>query len=101
MGETGMDGMTQMQMPLPDNTLPMMTGTGPFGAIGMGGMFTVVKVRDGVAPGDFKDPGWFAHPKGTVAHEFEGEVAEPARAPYRHTDTADLQVRRPAGHGGH
>jgi manganese oxidase len=101
MGETGMDGMTQMQMPLPDNTLPMMTGTGPFGAIGMGGMFTVVKVRDSVAPGDFKDPGWFAHPKGTVAHEFEGEVAEPARAPYRHTDTADLQVRRPAGHGGH
>jgi manganese oxidase len=101
MGETGMDGMTQMQMPLPDNTLPMMTGTGPFGAIGMGGMFTVVKVRDGVAPGDFKDPGWFAHPKGTVAHEFEGEVAEPARAPYRHPDTADLQVRRPAGHGGH
>jgi hypothetical protein len=27
-------------MPLPDNTLPMMTGQGPFGAIGMGGMFT-------------------------------------------------------------
>ncbi len=101
MGETGMDGMTQMEMPLPDNTLPMMTGTGPFGSIGMGGMFTVVKVRDTVAPGDFKDPGWFAHPKGTVAHEFEGDVAEPVRAPYQHPDTANLQVRRPTGHGGH
>ncbi len=101
MGETGMDSMTQMQMPLPDNTLPMMTGTGPFGSVGMGGMFTVVKVRDTVAPGDFKDPGWFAHPKGTVAHEFEGEVSEPVRAPYQHPDTANLQVRRPAGHGGH
>ena len=101
MGETGMDSMTQMQMPLPDNTLPMMTGTGPFGSVGMGGMFTVVKVRETVAPGDFKDPGWFAHPKGTVAHEFEGEVSEPVRAPYQHPDTANLQVRRPAGHGGH
>jgi hypothetical protein len=28
------------------NTLPMMTGTGPFGPIEMGGMFTVVKVRE-------------------------------------------------------
>ncbi|MDP9123883.1 MAG: copper oxidase, partial [Pseudomonadota bacterium] len=101
MGETGMDSMTQMEMPLPDNTLPMMTGTGPFGSIGMGGMFTVVKVRDTVAPGDFKDPGWFAHPKGTVAHEFEGDVSEPLRAPYQHPDTANLQVRRPSGHGGH
>ena len=101
MGETGMDTMTQMEMPLPDNTLPMMTGTGPFGSIGMGGMFTVVKVRDTVAPGDFKDPGWFTHPKGTVAHEFEGDVAEPVRAPYQYPDSATLQVRRPSGHGGH
>ena len=27
----------------PENTLPMMTGEGPFGPIDMGGMFTVVK----------------------------------------------------------
>jgi FtsP/CotA-like multicopper oxidase with cupredoxin domain len=101
MGETGMDSMTQMEMPLPDNTLPMMTGTGPFGSVGMGGMFTVVKVRDNTAPGDFKDPGWFAHPKGTVAHEFEGDVAEPVRAPYQHPGAANLQVRRPGGHEGH
>ena len=35
----GMADMTEMEMPLPDNTLPMMTGTGQFSAIGMGGMF--------------------------------------------------------------
>jgi hypothetical protein len=41
-------------------------GKGPFGAIEMGGMFTVVKVREGLAPDDFRDPGWFRHPDGTV-----------------------------------
>ncbi|MEG1328035.1 MAG: copper oxidase, partial [Janthinobacterium sp.] len=40
MGERGMADMGEMQMPIPDNTLPMMAGDGPFGAIGMGGMFT-------------------------------------------------------------
>ena len=38
-----------MEMPMPDNTLPMMTGFGQFGPIEMGGMFTVVKVREGLA----------------------------------------------------
>ena len=62
MGERGMADMGEMEMPLPDNTLPMMTGQGPFGAIGMGGMFSVVKVRDDVKPGDYTDPGWYKHP---------------------------------------
>ncbi|HEX6319809.1 MAG TPA: copper oxidase, partial [Burkholderiales bacterium] len=44
MGERGMADMGEMEMPLPDNTLPMMTGAGPFGPIEMGGMFSVVKV---------------------------------------------------------
>lgn len=43
-------------MPLPENTLPMMTGKGPFGSIEMGGMFTVVKTRENLAPGDYRDP---------------------------------------------
>ena len=76
MGERGMADMGEMEMPLPDNTLPMMTGTGPFGAIEMGGMFTVVKVRDGMAHGDYRDPGWYAHPKGTVAYEWNGDVPQ-------------------------
>ncbi|WP_119423049.1 multicopper oxidase family protein, partial [Desertibaculum subflavum] len=69
MGERGMADMGEMEMPLPDNTLPMMTGAGPFGAIEMGGMFSVVKVREGLARGDYRDPGWYKHPPGTVAYE--------------------------------
>lgn len=71
MGDKGMADMGEMEMPLPENTLPMMTGQGPFGALEMGGMFTVVKVREGLAPGDYKDPGWYDHPPGTVAYKVE------------------------------
>src|SRR5271168_2088692 len=38
-----------MDMPLPENTLPMMAGAGPYGNIEMGGMFTVMKIREGLA----------------------------------------------------
>ena len=69
MGERGMADMGEMVMPLPRNTLPMMTGEGPFGPIEMGGMFTVLKVRDDQKPGDYTDPGWYDYPKGTVAYE--------------------------------
>jgi hypothetical protein len=70
MGKNGMAEMQEMEamgMELPENTLPMMTGTGPFGPIEMGGMFTVVKVRKDQKRGDYSDPGWFQHPKGSVA----------------------------------
>lgn len=70
MGERGMADMGEMEMPLPDNTLPMMTGRGPFGAIEMGGMFTVVKVRDGIPRDSYTDPGWYKHPAGTVSREW-------------------------------
>ena len=66
----GEKGMAEHQdhaghMPGPKNTLPMMMGDGPFGNIEMGGMFTVVKVRDRLA--NYEDPGWYEHPEGTVA----------------------------------
>ena len=51
------------------NTLPMMTGEGPFGPIEMGGMFTVVKIREGIT--SYEDPGWYDHPEGTVARKLE------------------------------
>ncbi len=81
MGERGMADMGDMEMPLPDNTLPMMTGAGPFGPIEMGGMFTVVKVREGLARGDYRDPGWYRHPQGTVAFKWTGEAPPPTRQP--------------------
>ncbi len=68
MGERGMADMGMMEMQLPRNTLPMMTGWGQFGPIEMGGMFSVVKVREGLADRDFSDPGWYQHPEGTVAY---------------------------------
>jgi len=69
MGEAGMADMGAMTMPLPANTLPMMSGEGPFGPIEMGGMFTTLKVRAGLGRNDYRDPGWYRHPKGTVAFE--------------------------------
>jgi manganese oxidase len=63
-----------MNMPLPENTLPMMTGTGPYGGIEMGGMFTVMKIRADLAHGDYRDPGWYKAPAGTVAYLWQGEA---------------------------
>ncbi|MEO9162967.1 MAG: copper oxidase [Casimicrobiaceae bacterium] len=80
MGQGGMADMGAMEMPLPDNTLPMMSGQGPFGAIEMGGMFTTVKVREDLAGNDYKDPGWYRHPAGTQAYEWTGEVPTASRA---------------------
>jgi hypothetical protein len=98
MGERGMAEMGEMEMPLPENTLPMMTGQGPFGALEMGGMFTVLKVRDNQTPGDFSDPGWYAHPPGTVAWEWTGALPEPARATAPPADATTLRARKPEGH---
>jgi FtsP/CotA-like multicopper oxidase with cupredoxin domain len=82
MGTEGMADMATMSMPLPPNTLPMMTGTGPFGPIEMGGMFTVMKVREDLAPGDYRDPGWYQQPPGAAAYEVDASTAgAPARQP--------------------
>jgi hypothetical protein len=105
MGSAGMAEMAEMEMPMPDNTLPMMTGFGQFGAMEMGGMFTVVKVREGLAANDYKDPGWYKHPAGTVAYEIEnpsdpaprqGGPAKPA------TPSTGVKVVKPTkNHKGH
>ena len=76
MGPAGMADMGEMEMPLPDNTLPMMTGQGPYGPIEMGGMFTVMKVRRDLPRNSYADPGWYKHPKGTVAYEYTGNDAD-------------------------
>ena len=67
MGENGMHAMTDMNMGLPKNTLPMMAGEGQFGPVGMGGMFTLLKVRDTLPQGYDADPGPYQFPAGTVA----------------------------------
>jgi len=110
MGETGMSEMTDMaammDMPLPENTLPMMTGTGQFGAIEMGGMFTTVKVREGLKRNDYRDPGAYTHPKGRLAREYNDEDKLPpatqAPAQKHATEPAlEVKVRKPGAHDEH
>ena len=115
MAERGMADMAEMEMPLPDNTAPMMTGAGPFGSVEMGGMFSMLKVRKDQKPGDYKDPGWFKHPEGTVAFEWTGEMPAPARFQSEGGQTmavknmpanlpkgeVEVQVRKPMRHSGH
>jgi manganese oxidase len=106
MGDKG-GSMGGMEMPIPENTLPMMSGDGPFGNVEMGGMFTVVKVRKDQKPGDYTDPGWYKHPPGTVAYEWTGQLPEPERSssaggslmPVAHEPDVELTVRKPSGHG--
>ncbi len=99
MGDKG-GSMGDMQMPLPENTLPMMTGRGPFGNLEMGGMFTVLKIREGLARGDYRDPGWYRHPAGTVAREWSGAVPDAPQAPGTAAAPADAAVsaRKPQTH---
>ncbi|MGH8528188.1 MAG: copper oxidase, partial [Gammaproteobacteria bacterium] len=103
MGNAGMADMGEMEMPMPDNTLPMMTGFGQFGPMEMGGMFTVVKVRDGLAPGDYRDPGPYKNPERTVAWEYKGEVPEPARQQQGSAGKpgVEMNVVKPGSNAGH
>ena len=111
MGERGMADMTEMEMPIPDNTAPMMTGEGPFGSVEMGGMFSVVKVRRDQKPKDYKDPGWFKHPKGTRAFEFKNRLSEPPRSQsgggksmpriQKPSSDVEVQIRKPSRHAYH
>jgi hypothetical protein len=80
MGSTGMGDMHEMDMGTPRNTLPMASGEGPFGSVFMGGMFTVLKIREGLKSYD-QDPGWYEHPAGTVATLAAGAGGRQAAAP--------------------
>ena len=62
-------------------------------------------------PGDYTDPGWYKSPPGTVAFEWTGPLAEPARfssesgqsmpLKVKPTATTEVQVRKPIDHKGH
>ncbi len=69
MGTGGMGD--PMAMEVPDGAAPMVGQKGQYGHIGMGGMFTLVKVRDQLK--NYDDPGWYQHPEGTVAEQASAE----------------------------
>jgi FtsP/CotA-like multicopper oxidase with cupredoxin domain len=97
MGTHGMGNMGEMNMPIPENSLPMRGAMGPFSYIDMGGMFTILKVRE---PTETAAPSpWYGHPEGTVAG-----VADPARMRADGIDPPPAPARLPApkhDHGAH
>jgi hypothetical protein len=66
MGQDGMGDMGDMGMAVPPNSLPMVGAPGQHDYITMGGMFTILKVREEL-PADGSDPGWYKSPPGTLA----------------------------------
>jgi FtsP/CotA-like multicopper oxidase with cupredoxin domain len=71
MGQTGMGDMGDMAMNVPKNSIPMVGGRGPYDGITMGGMFTLLKVREALQ--NYDDPGWYAMPKGSQAEPASAE----------------------------
>jgi manganese oxidase len=66
MGQAGMDMSEHAaHMKVPDNSIPMVGAQGKYDYITMGGMFTVLKVRDQLS--GYGDPGWYENPRGTLA----------------------------------
>ena len=70
MGEHGLH-VESRHMKVPRNSTPMVGGHGPFDYITMGGLFTILKVREGIT--SYEDPGWYQHPPGTVASPASAE----------------------------
>ncbi len=95
MGENGMGDMAGMDMGGPANVIPMMAGEGPHGPIGMGGMFTVVKVRDRLK--GYEDPGWYENPEGTEAQvvDLSKQKVVPQEVP---STKVEAPKKKPAAH---
>ena len=92
MGSSGMGDMPDMG--LPRNTLLMGShngrAEGPFGSIFMGGMFTILKIRENLR--NYEDPGWYEHPDGTVASPVGAAVPvkQPSKPHERHSSTTPM-----------
>jgi FtsP/CotA-like multicopper oxidase with cupredoxin domain len=79
MGASGMGEMSRMAMDKPRNSISMVGGDGPYGTIDMGGMFTLLKVRDRLT-GD-GDPGWYKPRTEVAAEASADELARDGIAP--------------------
>jgi hypothetical protein len=60
-----------------------------------------VKVREGLARNDYADPGWYKHPRGSVAYEWKGVAPVAERKDAAPATEAAVNVRKPGGHQGH
>ncbi|HEY6071885.1 MAG TPA: hypothetical protein VIV15_00480, partial [Anaerolineales bacterium] len=59
------------------------------------------KVREGLARGDYKDPGWYKHPPGTVAFEWKGEPPELRKIAQAPAEGGELRARKPSARARH
>ncbi len=75
MGDKGMIGMANMNMRVPENTIPMYGLKGQFGRTVFGGMAKLLKVR--AHAHGYDDPGWYDFPAGSVAHKVEPHEVPP------------------------
>jgi hypothetical protein len=71
---TGDSGGRSERMGMPENSIAMKGGNGPYGTIDMGGMLTILKVRERLI--SYADPGWYQAPPGTVAEPATKEDLE-------------------------
>ena len=100
MGERGMADMGDMQMPIPDNTAPMMTGTGQFGPLEMGGMLPCSRCAKTRNRATTATPGPIKFPAGTVAYEWNGTTPRPlAQRGSTETTPAAASAIKPSGKG--
>lgn len=87
MGDKGMADMADMKMPVPENSIPMLGYNGQFGKSDMGGMATLLKVRE--RTDGYKDPGWYDFPPKTVSR-----AATPDQL-HAHGIDPDADLRQP------
>jgi FtsP/CotA-like multicopper oxidase with cupredoxin domain len=119
MGQEGMGDMAEMGMAVPENSIPMVGAQGPYDYITMGGMFTILKVRENLPKG-YEDPGWYEPPPGTLASLAPADLlrrnginpdgapkappgvnAAPPQAKPTQGHAPEGERRAPHGHGGH
>lgn len=76
-----------LKMKYPPNLSPIGS-PGPFGVIEMGGMFTILKVRDNLT--SYSDPGWYQHPPGTVVESvnMDNSQVKPVELPNNKNDAS-------------
>jgi hypothetical protein len=112
MGERGMADMAEMEMPLPDNTVPMMTGEGPFGWCRNG--WHVLHVQSAQRPETrrLQRPGLVQTSRRVKLHlNGTGSLTEPARFQaeggqsmprlVKPKQEVEVQIRKPQGTSGH
>lgn len=88
-----------MGMKVPRNSLPMVGAQGKHDYIDMGGMFTVVKVRENLT--SYDDPGWYENPPGTLASLASNDELQRDLGKIPEAELMDNNMKTDHGNMGH